>query len=205
MVRRFFEAYPNTTLLNYNNASYPYWKCGIPPENSMNLVRAYDDGSLPWPGIMFGLTISSIWYWCSDQVSTMYIERGWWWGWGWGVLTMGDYRDYYSRRGGCSGGWDFFSTIWYRLKLFIWWLVLCFIIIHVYLTIISKGTMEMTSSTVSFHCKLGNNLRFPNLALTNIWQNISPSVEKVPQYTMNGTFFKFFLSFLNIIPTWTHF
>lgn len=68
VVRRFFEAYPNTTLLNYNNASYPYWKCGIPPENSMNLVRAYDDGSLPWPGIFFGLTISSVWYWCSDQV-----------------------------------------------------------------------------------------------------------------------------------------
>lgn len=70
VVRRFFEAYPNTTLLNYGNASYPYWKCGIPPENSMNLVRAYDDGSLPWPGIFFGLTISSVWYWCSDQVST---------------------------------------------------------------------------------------------------------------------------------------
>ena len=68
VVRRFFEAYPNTTLQNYGNASDPYWKCGIPPENSMNLVRAYDDGSLPWPGIMFGLTISSVWYWCSDQV-----------------------------------------------------------------------------------------------------------------------------------------
>lgn len=79
VIRRFFEAYPNTTLLNYDNASYPYWKCGIPPENSMNLVRAYDDGSLPWPGIMFGLTISSVWYWCSDQVSTQscgMIERG---------------------------------------------------------------------------------------------------------------------------------
>lgn len=62
--------------------------------------------------------------------------------------------------------------------------------------------MELTSSTVSVHCKLGNNLLFPKLAMTNIWQNISPSVEKVPQYTMNGTFFfKFFLSFLNIIPT----
>lgn len=34
----------------------------------MNFVRSYDDGSLPWPGIMFGLTISSVWYWCSDQV-----------------------------------------------------------------------------------------------------------------------------------------
>lgn len=75
---------------------------------------------------------------------------------GGGVLTMGDYRDHYSRRGGCSGGWDFFSTIWYKLKLFIWWLVLCFIIIHVYLTIISKGTMELTSITVSLETIYGS-------------------------------------------------
>lgn len=69
IVKRFFEAWPDTTKNNYGNNSYPYWKCGIPPDNSMNFVRSYDDGSLPWPGIFFGLTISSVWYWCSDQVS----------------------------------------------------------------------------------------------------------------------------------------
>ncbi|WAR02037.1 SC5AB-like protein [Mya arenaria] len=67
-VKRYFEAWPNTTRLNYGDSNYSYWKCGIPPENSMNLIRSADDGSLPWPGIMFGLTISSVWYWCSDQV-----------------------------------------------------------------------------------------------------------------------------------------
>ena len=68
IVKKYFEAYPQHTIDHYGNDSDPYWKCGIPPDNSMNLIRSYDDGSLPWPGIMFGLTISSIWYWCSDQV-----------------------------------------------------------------------------------------------------------------------------------------
>lgn len=68
MVRKYFEAYPDTTIENYGNESYKYAKCGIPPENAMHLMRSPDDGSLPWPGIMFGLTISAVWYWCSDQV-----------------------------------------------------------------------------------------------------------------------------------------
>ena len=74
VVKRYFEAWPNTTKLNYGNDSYPYGKCGIPPDNSMNLIRSYDDGSLPWPGIMFGLTISSVWYWCSDQVRLKLVK-----------------------------------------------------------------------------------------------------------------------------------
>jgi len=31
-------------------------------------MRAVTDPSLPWTGVVFGLTISSVWYWCSDQV-----------------------------------------------------------------------------------------------------------------------------------------
>ncbi|XP_064612119.1 sodium/glucose cotransporter 4-like [Liolophura sinensis] len=64
--RKFFSAWPNTTRYPVENSTYA--KCGIPPENSYHLIRAADDGGLPWPGIMFGLTISSVWYWCSDQV-----------------------------------------------------------------------------------------------------------------------------------------
>ena len=68
-------AVPNTTLqcqrpdlylgLNCNES---YRDCGFPPDNSLHLVRRADDPNLPWPGIFIGLTISSIWYWCSDQV-----------------------------------------------------------------------------------------------------------------------------------------
>ncbi|XP_069135421.1 sodium/glucose cotransporter 4-like [Argopecten irradians] len=70
LIKKYFDAWPNTTRLNYANIynNYSYAKCGIPPDNAMHLMRSADDGSLPWPGIMFGLTISSIWYWCSDQV-----------------------------------------------------------------------------------------------------------------------------------------
>ena len=36
----------------------------------MHLVRSPfpGDSDLPWTGMLFGLAISSIWYWCSDQV-----------------------------------------------------------------------------------------------------------------------------------------
>jgi uncharacterized sodium:solute symporter family permease YidK len=41
--------------------------CLAPPINSWNLVRnAKSD--LPWPGVFIGLTVISIWYWCTDQV-----------------------------------------------------------------------------------------------------------------------------------------
>jgi sodium/glucose cotransporter 1/sodium/glucose cotransporter 9 len=65
---RFMSAYPNTTLQNMDNDSYPYRTCGIPTEYSYNMMRPSDDSDLPWPGVTFGLLISSIWYWCSDQV-----------------------------------------------------------------------------------------------------------------------------------------
>ncbi|KAL5015928.1 hypothetical protein ScPMuIL_005517 [Solemya velum] len=69
IVRKYKEAWPNSTLSTintpYNNS---YTNCGKPPDNYMHLIRSPEDGSLPWPGIMFGLTISSVWYWCSDQV-----------------------------------------------------------------------------------------------------------------------------------------
>ncbi|ELT94684.1 hypothetical protein CAPTEDRAFT_167766 [Capitella teleta] len=42
--------------------------CGYPPASSLHLIRPADDPDLPWPGVFFGLTISSVWYWCSDQV-----------------------------------------------------------------------------------------------------------------------------------------
>ena len=38
----------------------------------LNLFRPATDGELPWPGII-GMTISSVWYWCTDQVI---VQRG---------------------------------------------------------------------------------------------------------------------------------
>lgn len=32
------------------------------------LLRPATDPDLPWTGMVFGLTVSAVWYWCSDQV-----------------------------------------------------------------------------------------------------------------------------------------
>lgn len=67
IVQQFFSSWPNTTKYS-QGPDYNYTKCGIPPDNSMHLLRDANDGSLPWTGVIIGLTISSVWYWCSDQV-----------------------------------------------------------------------------------------------------------------------------------------
>ncbi|RUS83400.1 hypothetical protein EGW08_008821 [Elysia chlorotica] len=41
--------------------------CGRPRQDYMHLFRDPRGGDIPWPGIL-GLTINSVWYWCSDQV-----------------------------------------------------------------------------------------------------------------------------------------
>lgn len=71
LVTKYFNSMSNQTRyhLNHPEVPYNYTSCGLPPDNAMHLLRSADDGSLPWTGITFGLTISSIWYWCSDQVS----------------------------------------------------------------------------------------------------------------------------------------
>ena len=42
--------------------------CGFPPEDSFHIFRPADDGSYPWPGMVFGLTILATNAWCTDQV-----------------------------------------------------------------------------------------------------------------------------------------
>lgn len=43
-------------------------KCYMPREDSFHLFRDAITGDLPWPGLVFGLTIQAVWYWCTDQV-----------------------------------------------------------------------------------------------------------------------------------------
>lgn len=43
-------------------------QCFQPREDSFHLFRDAVKGDLPWPGLVFGLTIQAIWYWCTDQV-----------------------------------------------------------------------------------------------------------------------------------------
>ncbi|XP_054712565.1 sodium/mannose cotransporter SLC5A10-like [Uloborus diversus] len=63
------EAFKNVsidaTFVGYNALNE---SCSAVPENYMSLLRSPSDPELPMTGMTFGLTISAVWYWCSDQV-----------------------------------------------------------------------------------------------------------------------------------------
>nr|KAF6294918.1 solute carrier family 5 member 11 [Pipistrellus kuhlii] len=42
--------------------------CGLPREDAFHIFRDPLTSDLPWPGILFGMTMPSLWYWCTDQV-----------------------------------------------------------------------------------------------------------------------------------------
>ena len=60
MALKYKEAGPSV----FSNGSM----CHMPPDNAFNMWRGVEDKNLPWTGVIFGLTISAAWYWCSDQV-----------------------------------------------------------------------------------------------------------------------------------------
>lgn len=62
------EKYPHAIA---NTTKYSNTTCGVPREDYMHLFRDAATGDLPWPGIV-GMSINSIWYWCSDQVLTLF-------------------------------------------------------------------------------------------------------------------------------------
>uniref|UniRef100_A0A8C8VGE3 Sodium/glucose cotransporter 2 n=1 Tax=Pelusios castaneus TaxID=367368 RepID=A0A8C8VGE3_9SAUR len=65
---KYLEAIPNRTLSPapalYNISA----TCYQPRPDAFHLLRDPLTGDLPWPALIFGLTIISTWYWCSDQV-----------------------------------------------------------------------------------------------------------------------------------------
>lgn len=44
-------------------------QCYEPRADSFHIFRNAITGDIPWPGLVFGLTIQAGWYWCTDQVS----------------------------------------------------------------------------------------------------------------------------------------
>ncbi|CAL8321411.1 unnamed protein product [Lota lota] len=57
----YMQAMPNVTG-NISEACYK------PRADSFHIFRNAITGDLPWPGLVFGLTIQATWYWCTDQV-----------------------------------------------------------------------------------------------------------------------------------------
>ncbi|XP_077806007.1 putative glucose sensor protein SLC5A4 isoform X2 [Macaca mulatta] len=42
--------------------------CYTPREDSFHIFRDPVTGDIPWPGIIFGMPITALWYWCTNQV-----------------------------------------------------------------------------------------------------------------------------------------
>ncbi|NWY38277.1 SC5A9 protein, partial [Sylvia atricapilla] len=57
---KYMTAIPKVTV--------PNTTCHLPRADSFNVLRDPITGDLPWPGLMFGLTVVAIWCWCNDQV-----------------------------------------------------------------------------------------------------------------------------------------
>ncbi|NWH86798.1 SC5A9 protein, partial [Aegithalos caudatus] len=57
---KFITAIPKITV--------PNTTCHLPRADSFHVLRDPITGDLPWPGLMFGLTVVAIWCWCNDQV-----------------------------------------------------------------------------------------------------------------------------------------
>ncbi|XP_057177486.1 sodium/glucose cotransporter 1 isoform X2 [Triplophysa rosa] len=62
----FKDQYMNAipSVINPNISS----QCYTPRADSFHIFRDPIKGDLPWPGLIFGLTIQAAWYWCTDQV-----------------------------------------------------------------------------------------------------------------------------------------
>ncbi|GFS29900.1 hypothetical protein TNIN_447331 [Trichonephila inaurata madagascariensis] len=65
VVENFGKIAINDSYVGYNSKNE---SCSAVPKNYMNLLRSPSDPELPGIGMIFGLTINAIWYWCSDQV-----------------------------------------------------------------------------------------------------------------------------------------
>uniref|UniRef100_A0A3Q4B2X0 Solute carrier family 5 member 9 n=1 Tax=Mola mola TaxID=94237 RepID=A0A3Q4B2X0_MOLML len=60
LVARYMSAIPSVTVANTT--------CHLPRRDSFHMFRDPVSGDLPWPGLIFGLTVLATWVWCTDQI-----------------------------------------------------------------------------------------------------------------------------------------
>ncbi|XP_071478099.1 sodium/glucose cotransporter 4-like [Diadema antillarum] len=58
----YMTAIPNTTQIWGNTT------CGIPTEETWHIFRNAQTSDMPWPGVVFGVFILGLYYWCTNQV-----------------------------------------------------------------------------------------------------------------------------------------
>ncbi|KAJ7400859.1 Sodium/glucose cotransporter 1 [Pitangus sulphuratus] len=64
-MRKYMEAIPSNT--SYGGIEVDP-KCYTPRQDAFHIFRDPVTGDLPWPGLVFGLSVLAMWYWCTDQV-----------------------------------------------------------------------------------------------------------------------------------------
>ncbi|XP_061834449.1 sodium/glucose cotransporter 4 [Nerophis lumbriciformis] len=60
LMERYMAAVPMATVANTT--------CHLPRSDAFHIFREPLSSDMPWPGLIFGLGIIGIWYWCTDQV-----------------------------------------------------------------------------------------------------------------------------------------
>nr|ACB21201.1 solute carrier family 5, member 1 (predicted) [Plecturocebus moloch] len=65
----FMKKYMNATptVISDGNTTVKE-ECYLPRADSFHIFRDPLKGDLPWPGLIFGMSILALWYWCTDQV-----------------------------------------------------------------------------------------------------------------------------------------
>ncbi|XP_045390525.1 sodium/glucose cotransporter 1 [Lemur catta] len=64
-MEKYMQAIP--TVISDGNVTASE-ECYTPRADSFHIFRDPIDGDIPWPGLIFGLAILGLWYWCTDQV-----------------------------------------------------------------------------------------------------------------------------------------
>ncbi|KAM9281007.1 sodium/glucose cotransporter 1 isoform 2-T2 [Morus bassanus] len=64
-MQKYMNAIPSN--ISYGNITIKE-ECYTPRKDAFHLFRDAVTGDLPWPGLVFGLSILALWYWCTDQV-----------------------------------------------------------------------------------------------------------------------------------------
>lgn len=72
-MEKYMKAIP--TMISDGNITIKE-ECYTPRADSFHIFRDPLKGDLPWPGLIFGLFILTLWYWCTDQVLTLDAQGG---------------------------------------------------------------------------------------------------------------------------------
>ena len=73
MVNRYMPS-ASTNSYQYQGL-YGNLSCGFPPDDSFHIFRGIES-DYPWPGLTFGLTLLATYYFCTNQVKHLTLEKG---------------------------------------------------------------------------------------------------------------------------------